>query len=50
LALKLFWQKNIGGKAACVMSMKLTTGVNFTIISRAALEPVKVRYSFWNIA
>jgi hypothetical protein len=36
LALKFSWQKNIGAKAAPKMLMKLTTGVNFINVLRAA--------------
>jgi len=36
----IFWQKNVGAKAVCKMLVKLTTGVNFINILRAAFAPV----------
>jgi hypothetical protein len=42
----IFWQKNIGAKAACKMLLKLTADVNFTNILQAAFLSKSVFHSF----
>jgi len=46
----IFWCQNIGKKSAHKMLMKLTPGVNFTNVLRAAFAPVDLRPTYWRTA